>query len=279
MSGDLDVAFDVADPRGPALQIHIHISSDAGYLDASGRRGRMQHAGNIGYRDIAMTGRGDQVHLLGQVHFEVDVGHPVERVTVLGRISYPPVISFTVTWMFWVWLRACSSVLAEAVLLATTRRLLVSLAYTVTFPDGRDVDLRAGFDRADRYFVGLRIFLGEHGIAEIPTEVIVKFLAGRDSGDGQGEKQNQRQFTAGNNGWLGLSRLLRREVIEELGNSPDDQDQRPVAADGVSDMHFGKVLVEQQQNADQDEQQAAENRSPFSGVIGHWVGRLRERRQ
>jgi len=28
-----------------------------------------------------------------------------------------------------------------------------------------DVDLRAGLDRTDRYFVGLRIFLGEHGIA------------------------------------------------------------------------------------------------------------------
>jgi hypothetical protein len=81
----------------------------------------------------------------------------------------------------------------------------------------------------------------------------------RDQHDSQ--ENQQGGFATRKQGRTELSSALRREVVNQFGDSPQDDQKGPVNSRQVADTECGVEPVNQKNQAKNNQQQARENRS------------------
>src|SRR5713101_3037269 len=92
--------------------------------------------------------------------------------------------------------------------------------------------------------------------------------AGEPTSDEQ-QENNQPHLAARQDLGAHLPGALRRKIVEELRQAPDDQQHRPVAPEQMPDSEPRHVVVKKEKQANQDQEQSAENRAPLCWAVAH----------
>ena len=133
-----------------------------------------------------------------------------------------------------------------------------------------DIDPGAGGNRFRREFLAERVaLLPGPGAKLTPRAALAMPLIEAHRAQKQDQNKHQKDFTRRDGSGHTLTRAPRSHVVVELGQTPQDEQERPPALKQLPDGEAAAQVVDLEQNSQKDQQQAAENGTSARSSIAH----------
>src|SRR5271156_219914 len=82
----------------------------------------------------------------------------------------------------------------------------------------------------------------------------------RESDQDENHENQEQRFAAAEKWAAGFAGAPAAEMLEQHCNAPENQEERPVGADQMTEAEFGMETMQEEQAAEKNQQQASEDR-------------------